>query len=50
MAKSIRDYREMLSPEDIKRILKEHGVSVNTVDLGVRDHKFGARRTVKCYG
>ena len=26
MAKSIRDYREMLSPEDIKRILKEHGV------------------------
>lgn len=26
MAKSIRDYREMLSAEDIKRILKEHGV------------------------
>jgi 5S rRNA maturation endonuclease (ribonuclease M5) len=26
MAKSIRDYREMLSPEDIKRILKDNGV------------------------
>ena len=26
MAKSIRDYREMLSPDDIKRILKENGV------------------------
>ena len=26
MAKSIRDYREMLSADDIKRILKEHGV------------------------
>ena len=26
MAKSIRDYREMLSPDDIKKILKDNGV------------------------